>query len=208
MMQSSSYSRPATITPAAVIRATPLPSVSTRWVFGLLKACRYSSWKQGRLHSWRYHALSLPAVSRIPHDGVGAATDLLHLLEVGLLVGGEHGRRAERLRRQRGDPGADPAGDVRPPVLHQVLVRGAAGLVGGEVLQPALLPARGGDPGEPGRVDRVIAPRVDRGRRALEDIPLPGVPGQARHALDRGGPGTEQAHPLVRELVHHGTGVV
>jgi hypothetical protein len=63
MMQSSWYSRPATTTPAAVIRSTPLPSVSTRWVFGRLNACRYSSWKHGRLHSWRYQALSLPAVS-------------------------------------------------------------------------------------------------------------------------------------------------
>src|SRR6201989_1233807 len=152
--------------------------------------------------------LELARRVRVPHYRVGAATDLLHLLEVGLLVGGEHRRRAERLRRQRGDPGADPAGDVGPAVLHQVLVRGPAGLVGGEVLQPALLPARGGDPGEPGRVDRVVAPRVDRGRRALEDVQLPGVPGQVRHALDRGGPGTDQAYPLVRELVHYGTGVV
>ena len=62
MMQSSSYSRPAATTPVAVICSTPLPSVSTRWVFWLLKACRYSSWKHGRLHSWRYQALSLLAV--------------------------------------------------------------------------------------------------------------------------------------------------
>src|SRR5438874_10337823 len=72
MMQSSSYSRPATITPAAVIRATPWPSVSTRWVFGLLKACRYSSWKQGRLHSWRYQAFNRAAVT-------GSRTQRRHL---------------------------------------------------------------------------------------------------------------------------------
>ena len=58
MMQSTSYSWPATTTPVSVIRSTPLPSVSTRWVLGWLKACRYSSWKHGRLHSWRYQALS------------------------------------------------------------------------------------------------------------------------------------------------------
>ena len=56
MMQSTSYSLPATTTPFSVMRSTPLPSVSTRCVPGALKACRYSSWKHGRLQSWRYQA--------------------------------------------------------------------------------------------------------------------------------------------------------
>ena len=43
--------------------STPCPLVSTRWQFGWLYAGRYSSWKQGRLHSWRYHAFKLCAVS-------------------------------------------------------------------------------------------------------------------------------------------------
>ncbi len=63
MMQSSGYDRPATTTPSAVIRETPWPSVSTRCVFGRLKASRYSSWKQGRLHSCRYQAFSPAAVT-------------------------------------------------------------------------------------------------------------------------------------------------
>src|ERR1700759_1922244 len=79
--------------------------------------------------------LELARDGRIPHDGVGSGADLLHLLEVGLLVGGEHGRRVQVLPRKPGDPGADPPGDVGPAVLYQVHVRVPAGLVGGEVLQ-------------------------------------------------------------------------
>ena len=45
------------------MRSTPLPSVSTRCVLGWLKACRYSSWKQGRLQSCRYQALRFRAVT-------------------------------------------------------------------------------------------------------------------------------------------------
>ena len=42
---------------------TPRPSVSIRRTPGSLNAWRYSSWKQGRLHSWRYHGLSASAVA-------------------------------------------------------------------------------------------------------------------------------------------------
>src|SRR5215469_11959454 len=37
--------------------------------------------------------LELARGIRIPHDGLGAGADLLHLLEVGFLVGGDHGGR-------------------------------------------------------------------------------------------------------------------
>ena len=40
MMQSTRYSVPPTTMPVSVIRSTPLPSVSTRWTVGVLKACR------------------------------------------------------------------------------------------------------------------------------------------------------------------------
>ena len=90
MMQSTSYSTPATTTPVSVMRSTPLPSVSTRWVPGSLKACRYSSWKHGRLHSWRYQAFRLCAVVGVLDDRVDPGADLLHLLEVGVLEGRHH----------------------------------------------------------------------------------------------------------------------
>ena len=59
----------------------------------------------------------------------------------------------------------------------------AAGLVGGEVLQPALLPAGRRDAGEPFRIDRRVGAHVDRRGRALEDVELPCRPGRgaARH---------------------------
>ena len=43
--------------------STPRPSVSTSDTFGRLKACRYSSWKQGRLQNCRYHGLRASAVA-------------------------------------------------------------------------------------------------------------------------------------------------
>ena len=122
MMQSTAYSAPATTTPRSLMRSTPLPSVSTSVVFGELNACRYSSWKQGRLHSWRYQALSFCAVSRSCDDGVDAGADLLHLLEVGVLEGGQHVRRRHLLARQAHDPRADAARQVGPAVLHQILL--------------------------------------------------------------------------------------
>ena len=66
--------------------STPRPSVSTRCTFGRLNACRYSSWKHGRLHSWRYQGLSAGGGVRVRDDVVDARPDLLHLLVVALLV--------------------------------------------------------------------------------------------------------------------------
>src|SRR5215469_16848927 len=62
MMQSTSYSTPATITPRSVIRSTPWPFVSINLTLGRLKVGRYSSLKVGRLHQWPYQGLSASAV--------------------------------------------------------------------------------------------------------------------------------------------------
>ena len=46
-----------------MIASTPRPSVFTRETLGRLNACRYSSWKQGRLQNCRYHGFSASAVA-------------------------------------------------------------------------------------------------------------------------------------------------
>ena len=60
---------------------------------------------------------------------------------------------------------------VQPSCTRSTSAR-AAGLVRGEILQPALLPARRGDVCEPVRIDRRVGAHIDRGRRALEDVEL------------------------------------
>ena len=68
-----------------------------------------------------------------------------------------------------------PAPGPRPAI--------AARLVGGEVLQPALLPARRGDRREPLGVGGPVVADVDRRRRALEHVQLAAGarPGAASH---------------------------
>ena len=57
------YSCSPTTTPSRVMASTPRPSVSTSVTLGRLKACRYSSWKQGRLQNCRYQGLRASAVA-------------------------------------------------------------------------------------------------------------------------------------------------
>ena len=154
-MQSSWYSLPATTTPFSVIRSTPLPSVSTRCVPGMLNACRYSSWKHGRLQSWPYQALSLPAVSRSP---TMASTRLRISSIFSKSESSKAARMFGRVRSSRGncwilarirrDRSVQPSWTRSSSGV-------AAGLVRGEILQPALLPA--------GRSDR---PKTIWGRSA------------------------------------------
>ena len=139
---------------------------------------------------------------RVLDDRVDPGPDLLHLLEVGVLVGRHHPLGGELVRRELHDLAADAAGQVGPAVHHQVFLGHAAGLVGGEVLQPPLLPARRVDGGEPLRVDRVVVAHVDRRRRALEDVELLARRGEVGDALHRRGAGADDADPLVGQLVH------
>ena len=136
------------------------------------------------------------------HDRRGPRADLLHLFEVGILVGGQHLLRRALAGRQLGDLLADAPRQVGPAVHHQVDLGVAAGLVGGEVLQPALLPAGRRDPREPLRIDRRVGAHVDRGRGALHDQQLLAGPRQVRHRLHAGRPGADDRHALVGQLLH------
>src|SRR5512143_450487 len=60
------------------------------------------------------------------------------------------------------------------------------------------LPARLEGP-EPCRVGRPVVALVDRGRRALEDVELPGPLAEMRDALHRGRAGADDADGLVGE---------
>jgi len=137
---------------------------------------------------------------RVADDGIHPGADLLHLLEVGVLEGGQHGLRAHLLPRYGLHLLADAAGQVGPAVLDQVLLGAAARLVLGEVLQPALLPAGGGDGGEPFGIDRGVGADVHRGWRALEDQEFLAGLGEMRDALHRRGAGADDGDPLVAEL--------
>ena len=162
------------------------------------------------MEAWPLAQLPVPRLEllrglAVLHDGIDAIANLFHLLEVGVLVGLEHLQGSSLVDGQRHDARADSPRDVRPTVLDQVLIGCAAGLVGGEVLQPPLLPPRGGDLGEPVRVGRSVVAYVDRGRCALEDVQLLARSRQPRHALHRRGTGADDGDTLVRELVHRPT---
>ena len=78
----------------------------------------------------------------------------------------------------------------------------AAGLVVGEVFQPALLPSGlGRHAGKPVGVDGRIGAHVHRRRRALEHVQLLGRRAEVRDALDGGGPGADDPDALVGQLL-------
>ena len=106
----------------SVIRSTPLPSVSTRWAPGSLNACRYSSWKQGRLQSWRYHAFSFCGRRASCTTGRRALRISSIFSKSDVLVGRQH--------RSRRHPTAGSAmirarmrGEVGPAVHDEVFLR-------------------------------------------------------------------------------------
>ena len=106
-------------------------------------------------------SLEVPRRDRILDDGVDPSADLAHLLEVGVLESCQHVLGGELVRRQRHDPGPDPAGQVGPAVPDEVLLRHHhRGLCSGEVLEPALLPTRGGDLREPRGIGRPVVSNV------------------------------------------------
>ena len=158
------------------------------------------------VEAWPLAELPVPGFQRrrrdrVLDDGVDPRADLAHLLVVGqrgqfspLL----RGYRTTQLFRclSRGDT-RQITEDIGPSVMHQVLVGVAAGLVGGEVFQPAQLPAGGGDLGEPVGIDRLVGAHVDGGGGALEDEEFLGRLGQVRDALHGGGAGADDADPLV-----------
>ncbi len=136
------------------------------------------------------------------HDGVDAGPDLFHLFVVGVFECGQHVRRCHLLARQLHDPRANAARQIRPAVLHQILFCRAARLIGGEVLEPALLPPLGRDARKPFGIDRCVGPHVHRRWRALEHPERATVSGEVRHALHRSGTGADQRHAPVGQLVH------
>ncbi len=142
---------------------------------------------------------------RVGDDLVDAPTDLLHLLVVAVVVGPQQTFGAEVAVGDR--PVADALGDVGPAVHHQVGVGEPAGLQGGEVHQPLVLPARL-EGGEPLGVDRLVVADVDRRRRALEHEQVAGGTGEVGDALHRRGAGADDPDPLVGEADHRRAGGV
>ena len=106
------------------------------------------------------------------------------------------------LARQLQDLGADAPRQIGPAVLDQILLGVAAGLVRGEIFEPALLPAWRRDGRKPFWIDRRVGADIDRRRRALENVELFAGARQIRHALHGGGAGADDADALVRQLVH------
>jgi hypothetical protein len=117
----------AATTPVSVMRSTPLPSVSTRKVPGSLKASRYSSWKHGRLHSWRYQAFSRCAVSwssttesmraRISSIFSKSESSNASIIRAGVRPLAGRAMIFERIRRERSvQPSMTRSSSVMPPV--------------------------------------------------------------------------------------------
>src|SRR5581483_5013510 len=156
--------------------------------------------------------LPVPGLQRVSRravvdDGLDPGPDLLHLLEVGVFEGVEQRVDAELATRGHAleQLGLHPPGDVGPAVLDQILVAGGAEPahgVGGEVLQPPLLPARLGDGREPVGVRGFVATHVDRRRGALEHVQLPGGAGQVRDALHGSRARADDGDSLVGQVAH------
>ena len=133
-------------------------------------------------------------------DLVDAGADFGHFLVVTVVVRPLHRLRCE-LRGISGEQlVADALADVGPSVFHQVFVHKATGLQGGEVDQPALLPA-GLEGVEPLRVDRMVVADVNRRWCALEDKQFFCSAGKVRNALHRGGACANDANPLVGKTI-------
>ena len=130
---------------------------------GLVEGLQVFIMEAGPLAQLPVPGLELGGRVLVLHDGVGAGTDLVHLLVIGVFKGGQHPGHGALLRRQQPDLRADAAGQVGPAVLHQVDLGMAAGLVVGEVFQPALLPSGlGRHAGKPVGVDGRIGAHIHR----------------------------------------------
>ncbi len=142
----------------------------------------------------------------VSHDLVDARADLFHLLEVGVFEGAQHALGRELLGRERQDLAAHPARDVGPTVLREVFFGEHPRLDGGEVFEPALLPARLCHPGEPLGIGRTVVTDVDRRRRALHDVELLTGARELGDALHRGRAGPDHRDALVAQLLHRRAG--
>ncbi len=134
---------------------------------------------------------------RIADNGPHPGANLLHLLEVGVLVRAPDRVRGPLLRWMRHNLRLDAAGDRGPAIHDEVVVHPDAGLVVGEVSQPPLLPARGRDRSEPGRIDWSVIARIDGRRRPLEHVEVLAPIGEVRDGLHRGCAGADDADSLV-----------
>ena len=179
-MQSTSYSTSATTTPVSRDASTPWPSVSTRCV-GRLNASQVFVVEAGRLHNWRYQACNGPRWHRSSTIASSPGADLLHLLEVGLLVGGQHARRVQ-LRRAGSDDGPGSAGPGRSsrPAPGRPRPEPPAWLAVKFSSQRCCQPGVATSANQSGSMGWLSRTSTD-GRRALEHVQFPGVPGQVRH---------------------------
>lgn len=143
---------------------------------------------------------------RVGDDGVDPRPDLVHLPEVGQLVGAFAFLGRYRGVAVAGDEFLLEACGAGPAVVDQVLVHVAAGDEGEEVVAAAPLPA-GGQGRGPLRVGGAVAADVDRGGRALEDVQLLGVGAEMGDALDGGGARADQGDAFVGEAVEIPVGV-
>ena len=139
--------------------------------------------KAGPLAQLPVPGLQMIGGRRVGHDLVDPCADLVHFGEVGIFVGGQHVRHGALGGRQLADLLADASRQIGPAVLHQIDLGIAAGLIRGEVLEPALLPARRGHARKPVGVDRRVVSNIDRRRRALKYMQRPTAARQVRHAL-------------------------
>ena len=199
-MRSTSYSTPFATTPAWCdpLDALRVAHVDERDVVAV-EAPQELVVERGPLAHHPVPRLQRLCGRRIGDHVVDATAQLLHLRHVREL---HHSvalfpglRPVLALRR------ADRAEDPRPAVVDQVLLDRDAGSLEGEVLAAPTLPARL-ERREPLGIGGPVPPPVDRRRRALEHVQVPGVLRQARHALDRCCPGPDDRDPLVTQLGH------
>ena len=155
----------------------------------------------------------LEAAARSPGPRTTSSTrrsDLLHLLEVGLLERRQHvRRRCGRLRRERRDPRADPLGDVRPAVHDEVDAR-ASRRSGSPRSSPSTPSATRGSAIESNHTGSVgtLPADVDRRGRALEHVELAAGAREVGHALDGGRARADDRDSLVGEPVERCAGRV
>src|SRR6266699_73541 len=202
MMQSTGYSVPAATTPAGVIRSTPWPSVSTRWTVGRLYALRYSSWKHGRLQSWRYQALGRRAVA-------GSSTIASTRARISVIFSkSAFSKSASRSAKLAGSVrGAESRPRIRlARSVHPSLTRSSAGDSAADMLATKFSSQRSCQPGvarpanHRGSIGWLSRTSTDEGVRWKTNSSP--AAGQVRDALHRRRAGADDGHPLAGEAVH------
>src|SRR5690349_17260369 len=159
------------------------------------------------MKAWPLAKLAIPGFQlrgrlAVADDGIDPGADFLHFLEIGILERRQHLWWGALLARQIQHFCANAPRQMGPAVLHQIFLRGAAGLVRGKILQPALLPAWCRHACKPFRIDRRIGSDIDGGWRALEHVELLAGAREMRHALHGSGAGADDADALVLQLLH------